>query len=117
MKRNLANAIPESEIFVCCLTDLYCKKVEAEDGNLCAFEFEWASSCLKASNMILLVLEENMKDPEKRTNRIRSECPNHLHFDMTKWNDGEAEKERCLNQLVVEIERIRGIQKLKEMKH
>jgi hypothetical protein len=110
MKKMLADAIKESEIFVCCLTNLYCNKVQSEDGNYCSFEFEWASSYLKASNMILLVLEEDMKHPKNWTTRVRAECPNHLFIDMTKWNDGDAEKEECLSQLVAEITRIRLLQ-------
>jgi hypothetical protein len=111
MKDMLTEAIVESEIFVCCLTDLYCQKVQAGDGNYCAFEFRWASSCLKPDNMILLVLEEGMKHQKNWTIRVRAEFPNHLYIDMTKWNDGEAEREVCLSRLVAEITRIRGNQK------
>jgi hypothetical protein len=111
MKKTLAEAIVESEIFVCCLTDLYCKKVQAGDGNYCSFEFEWATSYLKPDNVLLLVLEKDMKHPKNWTTRVRAECPNHLYIDMTKWNDGDAEKEECLNRLIAEIGRIRGNQK------
>jgi hypothetical protein len=111
MRGELSDAIPDSEIFVCCLTDLYCKKVQARDGNYCSFEFEWAIKRLKSDKMILLVLEEDMKTPENWENRIHSEFPSHLHLDMTKWHHGKAEKKKCLSQLVAEISRIRAIQK------
>jgi hypothetical protein len=111
MRGELSDAIPESEIFVCCLTDLYCQKVQARDGNYCSFEFEWGITCLKANNMIVLALEKDMKKPENWKNRIRSEFPSQLLLDMTKWNDGYEEQERCLRQLVAEIERIRANQK------
>jgi hypothetical protein len=114
MRKELTKAIAESEIFVCCLTDLYCKKVQSEEDNYCSFEFEWASTCLKAKNMLLLVLEEDMKTPENRSLRIRSECPRHLHLDMTKWHHGMAEKEACLSQLITEIAKIRAAQKSTE---
>jgi hypothetical protein len=115
LRKELTKAIAESEIFVCCLTDLYCKKVESEEDNYCAFEFEWASTHLKAKNMLLLVLEEDMKTPEKRSLRIQSEFPRHLHLDMTKWHRGNAEKEACLSQLITEISKIRAIQKSTEL--
>jgi hypothetical protein len=108
MKKMLADAIVESEIFVCCLTDLYCQKVQFDDGNFCSFEFEWASSYLKRRNMILLVLEEDRKHQKNWTIRVRAEFPNHLYIDMTKWRHGEAEREVCLSRLV---ERIQATQK------
>jgi hypothetical protein len=110
MKRVISQAIVDSEIFVCCLTDLYCQKVEA-GGNYCSYEFEWATESLGNENMILLVLEPAMINPKKRCHLIRAEFPHRLHLDFTRWNDGDTEKESCLNLLIEEIRRIRDCKK------
>jgi hypothetical protein len=110
MKRVISQAIVDSEIFVCCLTDLYCKKVEA-GGNYCSYEFEWATESLGTENMILLVLESAMSNAKKRCHLIRAEFPHRLHLDFTRWNDGDGEKESCLNLLIEEIRRIRDCKK------
>jgi hypothetical protein len=112
MKRVLSEAILDSEIFVCCLTDLYCKKIQSE-GNYCSYEFEWAAESLGSANMILLVLEPVLINPKNRGILMRAEFPHRLHLDFTRWNNGDTEKERCLNLLIEEIRRIRNHKKHK----
>jgi hypothetical protein len=94
MKICIAEAIKKSHTFIVFLTSNYNDKIkkgeEEEERDWCFYELNYATYVLQPKNLILVILDEKMRERKVWSTYIQAEFANRVYFDLSKLNKSDA---------------------------